>query len=770
MASDPHPKNEAELLSELQRRIRHALPLLPADIQLERHLHLRLGHRQVKLDGLKPESDLARGRYDLLVKYKESPLLLAELKAPEIDITEEDVKQALSYARLHDPMVPLVFVTNGKEVLLKRTYDGSDLDKAEVAVDRLSKVLGAAASLAASASEEALKNLLASSKSTWIELFSAWTKEAKEEISGDLGSLRFPLAKNFSIPREATRTLAEGIVQKKSIQVVHGPPMSGITNVLSELASIPSPFPVLYLNEFGQSDAFQFIANRLTRELSSPISKEDLRGWINARRGLADLVLVVDGVSSPEISELIENAHAGLFLLVLGMNSDAFQRLSTRGVQRSATLLGRHAAPIELATLSEKEFALGLKLIETNFSITFFRGAIHTPQLRMPGLLRSLGGHAYPESIVKPAVSPHAKVCISPILDMQWLRRSAESFTFDPEWEFYHSLVAQSFLHELERHRGDTQWIKETFGECSVDPAALRKILGESGMARLREANFISWGRARTLGPRIRVRFEELLSFQVAEHWGKELAEVSERNKITKLLNRFLKMVSHVPYGAIALATAIHMASEKNEELVGWAIRHLLSLKPTSETLSGKSGLTILAKDMTVDLGELEDFEGKVLGNFDAWIVLSHLATKSIVAEKEERTANFDIFWALGRFKHLLYRPSPVELSRIPAIHSHEIGKLGSFPCFSSGIIEPLIHAMLAHVHRFPQEFILLAQQARKNSEWHLMWRLLTVANATKNSADAQVKKASEDVSGELKDWCDLAIQAAISDHGGGET
>lgn len=152
-------ETEAELQARLEMRIRAALPLLPAQIKMERYLRLRLGHRVLVIDGLNPVGDTIHGRYDVLVLKDGKPLLIAELKAPGITLGEDDIRQALSYARLHELIVPLVLVTNGTITLLRRTYDGAELAASDVAADRLSSVLNVAAALAASASENAVRTL-----------------------------------------------------------------------------------------------------------------------------------------------------------------------------------------------------------------------------------------------------------------------------------------------------------------------------------------------------------------------------------------------------------------------------------------------------------------------------------------------------------------------------------------------------------------------------------------------------------------------------------
>jgi hypothetical protein len=58
--------NEAELQWSLVARVRAALPLLPANIKLERFLQLRVGHQALKIDGTALEPGVVRGRYDVL--------------------------------------------------------------------------------------------------------------------------------------------------------------------------------------------------------------------------------------------------------------------------------------------------------------------------------------------------------------------------------------------------------------------------------------------------------------------------------------------------------------------------------------------------------------------------------------------------------------------------------------------------------------------------------------------------------------------------------
>src|SRR3569623_1599793 len=257
---------EAELQARLESRIRAALPLLPAKIKLEHYLHLRLGHRSLTLDGMAFDKSAIQGRYEVLVLVEDTPLILAELKAPDVPVTDDDICQALSYARLHQPLVPLVLITNGTTTILRRTYDGAELQASDVGSDRLGTVLSAAAALAAATTEDAIRTLLGASREEWGKLLAAWSHEAIEALTGGVREFGRPIPRGFVILRDAAQQVEDRLSEGARVVVLHGPPLSGVTNVLAQFAS-KSALPVLLVDGHASRDVLQFIANRLSREL-----------------------------------------------------------------------------------------------------------------------------------------------------------------------------------------------------------------------------------------------------------------------------------------------------------------------------------------------------------------------------------------------------------------------------------------------------------------------------------------------------------------------
>jgi hypothetical protein len=93
---------EGNLNTTLDRLFRG--PLRPK-IEHQGVLTLHFGHQGATVDGVVRSE--ARGSLDVLRRADERPLAVVELKQKGLPLTTDDETQALSYARLLDPMLPL---------------------------------------------------------------------------------------------------------------------------------------------------------------------------------------------------------------------------------------------------------------------------------------------------------------------------------------------------------------------------------------------------------------------------------------------------------------------------------------------------------------------------------------------------------------------------------------------------------------------------------------------------------------------------------------
>lgn len=111
--------NETELCNKVLFPYLQSLNIPLSNIALEQSFSIRLGHTVLDIKGKKKQK--LSGRLDVLVKNSDGQnLFIIELKAPHVELSDDDASQGISYARLLDQIAPFVIVTNGKT---SRVYD-----------------------------------------------------------------------------------------------------------------------------------------------------------------------------------------------------------------------------------------------------------------------------------------------------------------------------------------------------------------------------------------------------------------------------------------------------------------------------------------------------------------------------------------------------------------------------------------------------------------------------------------------------------------------
>jgi hypothetical protein len=596
--------NEAEVQARITDRLRKALSFLPAQFQVELRLRLRLGHRSVVVDGT-PRAEL-HGRSDVVVTVDGRPLLVVELKAPDVAVGADDIAQALSYARAHDPIVPLACATNGATTIVARSHDGSRIAGGGGHAGTLVDLASSAATVAAADCENAIRVLLGSREDLWRQLFLSWSSEIREGMTGGPHDMMLPLVRGFSVPRAVGREISSLLSDDtKRVILVAGRPQAGVTTVLAQVAASCSS-PTLFASVGRAPDLLQGIANRLARELAFPVTKDDLRGWLNTRRGLLNLVAVIDGLPE-DVAELVDLANAGCLRLVVGARIDEADEGTFTGAIHGATR-------VDVAdTLDDVEFGAAIQQLETNYSTSFFQGAEHVPTLRAPRALRAL---------VPPGdASRHGGLrLILPVFTIVTLDAMSRSARRTPKQKYQLFLLARAFLDDVDRHRGDPDWTAATWGRPTVAPELAERALGSSHLNELAEYGLISWVDT-GIGPRILIRFEEELLHSIGRHWFNDLTSALEvrgrcdrpkdvRKRLLAVLEKRVhdsaarrttpqkeQRVKTQTNDRTAAALRIRLANIKDElELFGW--------RPEDTTRYMRDALKVLALDAAVKLFE----------------------------------------------------------------------------------------------------------------------------------------------------------------------
>lgn len=761
--------NEADFQASIVARIQEALPLLKGQIRVERYLHLKLGHHEIKINGASTEKQSVKGRSDVVVFLDDVPLILAELKAPGVKITDDDIGQGLSYARLHQPMVPLVLITNGasSSTHFIRTYDGSSVSTDQADAVALRNALASASELAAESVRVAIRGLLGSEPLVWREILLRWNSEGIASRSGAVGEFRRSIADKFQIPREAAKEVTDCLSDGTPVVVLHGPPLAGVTCVMAQLVRNLPQVPCIYIDSRSAGDVMQFIANRLSRELSTGISKDDLRQWLNTGQSLAGLTLLIDGAPVGALEELLDIAEAGLLNIVFGLDSWTWASLTTRPGRSEETSLARLAREVELTELSSGEFEDACKIIWDDFNATFLPGAEFVADLRVPRTLRMVVSQI-PAKIPRRTFAAEsgdeyvAAVLIPSIPTYDVLERASSIYGADPKLKHDLSRLASAFLADIRENGVNPERIVETFGVPSIDADVLEENAGEQRTQRLSDQGIIHWTDTRSLGPRIVVRLPELLAHHVSVQWTTELREAESDEAAVERLHQILGLSHFVPYGDLSVAAAVLRL--KDGKRIYAVAQALHERAPEESRLQEGAVIELLTTDkkgIRIHFGE--GMDERVPGDMQAWLVLSHLAQIRANFGENESSVNMAIFAEIGNSEDLIYSPPPGKLSEIPEFHFHEVPGVGSLLCANSGIIEPLLQAMYFHALWRPEEFKQLVEHAIEEKRVFLAWRLSIVAGIVKSATNSSASEAADWAEAILKDWWRNTFDAVIS-------
>src|SRR6266511_3647124 len=130
-------------MNEEEVKIKHVLPWLEQhgisknEIKLECSFRVKIGKHSVLIGGEPQERkrSVAGARLDILIQRGNFNLMVVEVKAEHVEITAEDRDQAISYARLVDPIAPYALVTNGNQYLLYDVLTKDSIDPTTIRVN-----------------------------------------------------------------------------------------------------------------------------------------------------------------------------------------------------------------------------------------------------------------------------------------------------------------------------------------------------------------------------------------------------------------------------------------------------------------------------------------------------------------------------------------------------------------------------------------------------------------------------------------------------------
>ena len=755
--------NEATFEARVNAEMGRLFPSL-TDLSLEHQttFTLKLGHHTAHVEGKLREK--VGGRADVLVRGEGCPLVMLELKAPGIPLTDADREQGLSYARLTTPMPPLVVLTNGEEDRFFKTHDGRPWEPGDEPAERLKSLLAGAATCAAADLDDAVRILLGDRPDVWGRLFRTETDRAFAALVGSIGDLTRPLPPDFFIERDASQEIVERLTRGARVVAVAGPPLCGKTNVLAQVCrTARGDLAPLYMDaDAADCGLMQCLANVLSRGLFRATPVDQVRQWLAASLRTVDgvrPVLVFDGPADGEAAPAGLNEVLDLCdredgpAVVLAVNEARLDRLLTRPGRGEATRLGRAAQVVRVHPLSVRELDGAVAALNRHGG-TLAPGAEREGAYRRPRLLRVLAA----TFAADPRTDPDAgTLAVAPAVisfgEVEMSRRAVGGGV--DLWEDYR-VLAKAFLEDRPSRLREPSLALLTWETGAVTRETAEQIAGDARLDRLEAAGHL--GRAfAPAGRTVRVpRVPELLAVAGACELRDRFLEQAAHDPVAAA-DDVADRAAEFPYGDIVGAAALAWSLKGNPQGGNAAFFRLLDRNPLRKPAQEGTLIGVQTPRGEVRVRLPPRDAGFFIRDPYPWLILSHLATQRFAVNDEPPGPLRPVLETVGRCPFPLLRPDEVNLTEGRGESVHDLPGGVSVLC-GDRIVEPITAAMVAGFMLGSEAMLRLCRDAAAAGNLPLLVRLDTAARSLEPVSD----KGLAGVAGEAARTTGPAIRIAL--------
>lgn len=686
---------EADLEAAVHSVITSAFPGANIQIRHQVHFSFQIGRAPVALDG--GQAWMKEGRADIVLFHEDRPLAVLELKRQGLPLTEADRLQGMSYARLLDPMAPLVVVSNGTQTELYSTYDGSkwlpDGDEGK----QLAGLINSTFTVASADIRKAAETLLGTDCRVWSEVVNASSAEKIAQLSGDLASSDALFAHDFLIPRNATRELLKEL-EHSCFVILEGEPLAGKSSVLRELVDLAAQsdvFVPLYLEDGGLG-YLQCVADALRRTVEWPFKAEDARSWLQSlkRDQEMKLVILIDDyrnaseTSQRELEDLVNIAQSGGFVVVIAMDDGLTESVIKSRKGRSLSSLGRMGTRVTVGPLLDDEFESAVSAARSH-GVRLMRGSFRSVDYRRPWIFRSVISKAKKGSFGTEWHGPEAPA----LLGVDFIHYVREHYDDSTLRHHFHELAIVTLDDYLRAGRSDSMETDATT-TFLLRSEALRGLTIES------REYLVGCG---ALKPRMsgdacifRIGFCEMLVSELATVIAECLKNLL-KSGCAAAVAWLMGVAELLPMGEIIVARAIVTIFQSGVDPTPLC-KELLAQQPIHGDSSPKTRFAIKTVDLPLD-DEDNSFEldgvssAYYSDNILPWITLSHvLAAYPLSTEETGFFPQLLILMEMAKSEVTLRRPGTTAASR--ELLSQVMNDGTFVPGWNAGIIEPVTFAI----------------------------------------------------------------------------
>lgn len=745
-------RNEAELETRITRALTEAFPAIDTEaLEQQRRFTVRLGHETYELNSTALWEKT--GRADILLFCTGRPLAVLEIKRESVAITQRDYEQAQSYANMLTPRPPLVIVSNG---ISTECYDANTGERWSAGTDAgkaVEKMLKNVGKVASADMRWAVEALLGRETDVWPHAIRGCTTRLLNELTDPPGASGRPIARDFLFPRFATRQTVEALTTGPLFTIIDGPPASGKTNLLRELAQdseASDEWAVLMLRGLGYG-LFQSVANLFASAFEWTTTPHDARQWLR-RMSLAGsgptLVIAVDGVEpgSPMATDLHELASLELGpKLKVVLTADQRDGLTRTTNGRAKTGIGAQGVEIELGPLGLEEFRLAQKVL-AEVRITFAHGAEYCEDYRASWVLRAL----YDDVARDPRhQDEELAIMLGPALGLRLIDTTRETYAGQSELLRGYRVLARDAMADAQSRVAELALAQANAFVVRQDALSSESRERLAGLRAAGHVRVYRQGREDVVLPTI----PALFMVELADAAATILAGRSAHPKAAgEWLGRRLEGVY---LGDLIGAQAIRTLAETTGGFSEGIIHGLLAIKPREQLVEDRliafatpdgemvhlkiEGGSVWLSDRFGNVSgepiELGSERSQMMADVTAWMILGQLAHVPAARVGDDAfRLDARILYQIGQCPFPLLRANDQGLGHL----EHDLGAHGRVLCPEQGMIETTTQAMAALLSRSWDGADRFVAAVLEKESLPLLHRLMIALSAVQRFGDGR--------------------------------
>lgn len=727
--------NEDEFKQHLTATLRLILPTFQdSEIESERSFSIKFGHHNVFVDGAIPGDRAKLGIFDILLKVDEVPVILLELKKPNLKLSIADRDQGVSYARLTDPITPITIITNGTDFNVFDTYTKEKIEDQKLDNDFFLKRLEQASRLAKNEYKDAMLTLIENDQRVMFDLFNEISRGTFEELKGAVDDLTKPIVDKFSVPRKQLPDFQQALKQHQFV-VLTGDAYSGKTNFLYQFYedTIADDEAVLYINCIDfQYSIFRKLTNNIHSLLKFPIDEIKLKEWLllhfdggtekkitiifdHVRHNISPLMMA-------DISEIIDLFKMDGNRVVICADASNYQLLKTTGDRTLNTIIGNNFYPLKLEKFSTEEFFAANEGMLDKYNTTFAWGSVYSDVYRVPRILRLLINYHS-----KDRPENHYRI-LNSVPGTETLDVFKSTFQLDQESVLDIIKLISALIEGIDAIEDEKlKLIARTLPVVPEHKAI--ESLGLEKIQRLIYAGHLERREVANFELALVIKLPELVAGYAVESLKTKYIEWFKQD-FEEAYKSFINTCEYIPYGELVACQFIHEMGKVGElDLFSDIAERMLKDEPVVEVSSSAKTIAVYdaKSDDSVQLEIGAGTKTKFIANPFPYLVMAHFLCTNVLGEgPNPHNLRLSLIIELSNKPYIIRRPDYARFH--DGLPTFDLGRVGEVIVSNIGIVEPITQAVYSNLLSFPDAFSDFYNHAKKNNMYQALHRIYIAA------------------------------------------